>query len=305
MTYRIEDFVNRDLALAALWSMVRLETEHRILVLHGRDGIGKTSLLKQFREECQKERIACGLFNFGELLDQSYLGVTLDLEEQLGPKGFEHLDQVIAETSDLGPWAAVGAESVVSRLGRDVVEPAAASGRSGGVDFYDKATVYGDVVGGDQINVIRMSRSEDPRTQRMIQTRVTDALRDCLIAFSATRPAVILLDSWHEAPEDTRRWLQDHLLSWIVRIELPRAIAVITCKDVPDLNRLPQRTPHFSLQSLPRDAVELYWVKKRQLPSDEVDDVMKYSGGIPNGMVVMAELRTLTLGASLGTGNLS
>lgn len=304
MTYRIEDFVNRDLALTALWSMVRLETEHRILVIHGRDGIGKTSLLKQFREECQREKTACGLLNFAELLDQSYLGVTLDLEEQLGPKGFEHLDQVIAETSELGPWAVVGAESVVPELARSVVEPAIASGRGGGVDFYDQTTVYGDVVGGHQINLIRMSRSEDPRTQRLIRTRVTDALRDCLIAFSAARPVVILLDSWHEALEDTRRWLQDHLLSWIVREELPQVVVAITCKEVPDLERLPRGAPQFRLRGLSRDAVELYWVKKRRLPSDEVDDVIKYTGGIPIGMVVMAELRALSLEASLGQGSL-
>jgi hypothetical protein len=302
MTYRIEDFVNRELALAALRSMVRLETEQRILVIHGRDGMGKTCLLKHFREECLKENTACCLFHFAEPSERSYWGIIHSIEEQLGPKRFEHLEQVIAETSELGSWSVAAAESVRHELGASTLDRAVAGGRSGGADFHGPTTVYGDVVGRDQI--ILMSRSEDPRTQRLIQAHVTAALRDCLTTLSAARPTVILLDSWHEAPEDTRRWLQDHLLSWIVRGELPRAVAAITCKEVPSLDRLPHRAPQFHLQGLPRQAVELYWVEKRHLPSDEVDDVMKYTGGIPNGMIVMAEGRALSLEASVGGGSL-
>lgn len=298
MKFIIEDFVNREEQLTTLWKIIRQEIEQQILLIRGPDGIGKTSLLDEFRAECEEEGIDCARFDFAGSSDQSYMTLVLSMFNQLGPEGFEGLTQTIAESRTLGAWETVPTPPVSARVERPAANPVPPGGRSGGVDFYAPATIHGDVVGRDAYYVTQIIQRDDPLVQQMIQARITAAFRDCLVELTTTRTVVLLLDSWHQATTDIRDWLCRNLLSWILNKKLPDAIAVVAGQELPDLRRPPRRIGRLTLVGLPDEAVRAYWVEKCGLPPEDVPNIIKYSGGLPMLMALLADQRAMATGVS-------
>jgi hypothetical protein len=286
MSFLVEDFVNRQELLATLWKIIRHETDQRLLFIHGPDGIGKTYLLDEFRAECQVDKIEYVRLDFVEIPNPNYLTVVLSVYGQLGPPGFEHLSQTIDETRSLGAW-----ETIDSQTGQG--------------DGGDEIGIYvrdigpdAQVIGKQVINLTQIIQRDDPVTQQKIQIDVTRALQDCLAEFTTTHTVVFLFDSWHKATTDIRDWLSENLLRWIADEKLPKGAAVVAGREVPDMHRPRRRIGRLALAELPDEAVRTYWVEKYGLPPDEVPDIIKYSGGMPIVMFMMAERRAMALGIS-------
>lgn len=298
MALLIEDFVNRDEQLSTLWKIARQEAEHRIVLIYGPDGMGKTYLLGEFRAECEAEGINCACIEFVEGSDQCYMTIILSVLNQLGPEGFEHLAQTIAETRALGAWETVPTAPAAVRMGHSAANPVPSGRRSGGVDFHEAATIYGDVVGRDAYYVTQIIQRDDPLVQQMIQARITAAFRDCLVELATTRIVAFLLDSWERAITDTCHWLRDNLMKWILDKKLPNALAVVAGTETPDLGRPMRRSGRLTLDRLPDEAVRIYWIEKCNLPPEDVTNIVKYSRGNPMVMALMADERAMALESS-------
>jgi hypothetical protein len=293
----LEDFVNREAALKAMWKAVREETDQRILLIRGPDGIGKTYLLEEFRAECEAQDLACLCLDFAETpaTQQSHLTFALKAYEQLGPEGFETLVQTIRDTRSLGAWETVQSPPpVVAGLGRPDPAQTLPKGRSGGVDFHQPVTIHGDVVGRDAY-YLQLFQRDDPAVQQLIKSRITAALRDCLGKFANTRTLVLLLNSWHQTTTEMRNWLSHNPLYWIAAKELSLAVAVVAGEEVPDLQRLPRRIGRVILRGLPNDAVHVYWIEKRGLPPEDVPNIITYSRGLPMLLAMIADQREIAL----------
>jgi hypothetical protein len=292
MTHVLEDFVNREAALQAMWKVVRGETAHRILLVCGRDGIGKTYLLEEFGAECDLKGVHCVSTDFAELQisEQSYLSIVLNIQRQLGPQGFELLLETIAQTRKLAAWDTVDAPAAMPPAG---VARAPAEGRSGGVDFYQQATVYGDVAGRDLYNVTQIIQRDDPVVQQVVEARISAALLECLVRFTKVHPVILLLNSWEQATAEVCNWVCHNLLSWIATNKLTGAAAVLAGEKVPDLPRLARCIKELTLEGLPEDAVSTYWQDKRCLPPEDLPHILKYSMGFPVLLAMMADQREL------------
>jgi hypothetical protein len=269
----IEDFVNRETQLDLLWNMVCGKVDQRILLIRGPGGIGKTYLLDECRARCQAEKIACVRIDFDTLLERGYMTIVQMLWDQLGPLGFERLDQALATASNLSPW----------QVDRDREPP------SGGVAFDGSTTIHGDVVGGNVYNINQASRHDHPMVQQRMQMLVTSALRECLADLAGTYRLVFLIDSWQDVPTDTRDWLRRHLLTWVADKTLSQAVMVIAGRELPDVPGPPPRIRELTLPELPEAAVRSYWVERRGLPAEEVPNVIKLSGGLPLTIYLMAQ----------------
>jgi hypothetical protein len=295
MTLLIEDFVNREEQLATLRKIIRQERDQRILLIRGPKGIGKTYLLDECQAECEAEGTNCARVDFAERSDQNYMTIVLSVWNQLGPEGFEHLTQTIAETRALGAWETVPTAPAAVRVEHSAANPVPSGRRSGGVDFYEAATIHGDVVGRDAYYVTQIIQRDDPWVQQVIQADITAAFRDCLVELTTTRMVAFLLDSWERATTDIRDWLCRNLLKWILDKKLSNALAVVAGTEVPDLGRPMRRSGRLALDRLPDEAVRTYWIEKCNLPPEDVTNIIKYSRGNPMVMALMADERAMAL----------
>ncbi len=314
MTFFINDFVNREEQLTTLWKIVRQETDERVLLIHGSDGMGKTYLLNEFQAECEAEGINCVEIDF-KSLDQKYTAIVWSVYQQLGPQGFEPLVQTYEEASTLGAWKTGATPPLAARAEYPAANPIP-PGRPNS-DHDPPQTIHGDKVEGDkivarvgdvgpraqviigkQIEVTQIIQRDDPWVQQMIQARITAAFRDCLVKLTTARKVVFLLNCWHKATTETCDWLCHNLLDWILTKKLPDAAAVVCGLQVPDLRRSSQCIRRLKLAELPDEAVRTYWIEKRGLPPDEVPDIIEKYGGFPLLLYMLAERRALTLGIS-------
>jgi hypothetical protein len=315
MTFFINDFVNREEQLTTLWKIVRQETDERVLLIHGIDGMGKTYLLNEFQAECEAEGINCVEIDFGESPDQDCMAIVLSVYQQLGPQGFEHLVQTYEEASTLGASKTVTTPPLAARAEYPAANPIPPGRPNSGHD--PPQTIHGDKVEGDkivgrvgdvgpgaqviigkQIEVTQIMQRDDPWVQQMIQARITAAFRDCLVKLTTTRKVVFLLNCWHKATTETCQWLCHHLLDWILTKKLPDAAAVVCGLQVPDLRRSSQYIRRLTLAELPDEAVRTYWIEKRGLPPHEASEIIEKYGGFPLLLYMLAERRALTLGIS-------
>ena len=301
----IEDFVNREDYLTALWKIIRRETDVRLVLVGGSKGIGKTYLLKEIQAECaaaQPDPVACVQVDFAARpgqINHVYLDVVRSVFTQLGKEGIDRLAKILALTHEFLPTPPV-APPVAAR------EPVAVAtggngGRSGGVDFGGPATIGGDVVGRDVIYQITQViqpgiQRDDPWVQSLIQTKITDAWREHLIEITSARTIVFLFDSWQWAATDVGAWLGQHLLSWILDKTLPGAVGIVAGLERAHDQWPPPRFRPVALPPLPEEAVRIYWVEKRRLPPEDVENIIKYTGGHPQLLALLADRQAETKG---------
>jgi hypothetical protein len=100
---------------------------------------------------------------------------------------------------------------------------------------------------------------------------------------------VFYLDAWEQATTALRRWFNRSLLLWILEKRLPNARAVIAGLEEPDLKRHPLRIERMELGVLDKAAFRTYWVEKRCLPADQVEEVYAVCEGVPLLMKMIAD----------------
>ena len=300
-------FVNREHPLALIWQIIQQEVEQCLLLVVGPSGIGKSSLLDESQDRCIAAGIDYVRVDFRETLDQGYLSFIQRVREQLGAAGFERLDERLAQSHTWGHWQATNRHANTSKADTEPVTPASVMpGRPIYATVGDVGT-EAQVVVGDYNKVIRANvvnditvliQQDDPRVRTAVQLEITDAFLTCLREYASERKVVFFLDSWDAGrpTTDVRDWLNRTLFQWLLTLKLPNTVAIIAGSEEPTLGRSSRWLERLKLAELDQRAVHTYWTDKRGLPATEVADIIKYSGGIPVVMALIANHRALTIG---------
>jgi hypothetical protein len=299
-------FVNRTAEISLLAEMLS-DRDHRILLLHGPAGIGKTSVMGRLRTS-----------------DTAALPLWLDLRDETAPHGAESLIIWLREKLG-GVFAAqlANAEAVIQRdmfgvayegalrqglaaLSREektsVAETAAAAPVTAptrsAVTMSGEVHVQGDVIGGDKIVIRNLPIIVDPAAgsrlaQAEVQTRRNTAFREALRALLAEQRIVLFIDHYEEATQELSEWLYRHMLSlhldgvtWCTNLWI-----VVSGRRVP-LEDEADRWQHVLrdrlLGPLDEEAIYVYWVNKRGLDPNPLAIISKASGGNPQMLYMMA-----------------
>lgn len=298
-----EDFVNREPQLKALWQVIQGKTPQQIVLIRGESGMGKTRLLSECLAQCRDQSLTCGWIDFAEPLEQGYLSFILQLWEQIGANGFEAVEQSIQQLSTLGRWETANAAASPMTP----TAPPSATPPSAAMSHQVTATTgtIGDnaqVVIGVGNTVIRAEtiqhvaliiNHDDWWMQSHVQTQITAAFQAALTKCTAERKVILFLDSWNQDSPTTelRQWLLRTLFQWVARKLLPNLILILAGHEETTLQRLAQPPVHLELAELDAIAIRTYWRDLRQLPVEEVEDIIKYSQGFPLLMVMLANRR--------------
>lgn len=292
---QIDDFVDRGAQLSDLWRIARGESQHRICTLQGDKGIGKSYLLKEFHAECRSADVVCALLLSGKLQDVNYFNIILSLWEELklGRSGEIHntiRELVIPSYERLDP------------AGQDP------QGRHLLADSRTR-NIYGNIITGEvhgdvnYNNYIQVVFEGDPQTRQEVMSAVTRLLKDRLAAFSAGRRVLLLVDSWEAIAVDqqTRSWLMENLLSWVLDGELENMRIILAGTDPPSLARLPYYVRNIEMLPLLDEDITCYWVEKCKLPDAQLPIVIQVTSGIPLALSLTAEKTLFELQNNSGT----
>jgi tetratricopeptide (TPR) repeat protein len=277
-----DDFVNRGEHLDGLRKMVAGENPCRIYLVRGREGIGKSYLLKEFQAQCRAAGVPCTNVLGGASEDTSYLSIAAYIWEDLRLGSPEDLHQQIAQ--------ALAAQHI-----QVVSLPEVQPGQSA-LTFTGDTKIIGPVITGDVKGkvdykpVIQMVLNDHPKARAEVLKIVTALLKARLVDLTTQQRAVFLIDPWETACSDdqTSAWLLDTLISWILEGVLPGAVLAVAGHQPPLLTRLIQHIHHTELGTLDDDAVHTYWVEKCRLPPADLHEVLNITNGIPEVLSLTA-----------------
>jgi hypothetical protein len=103
-----------------------------------------------------------------------------------------------------------------------------------------------------------------------VREKITSAFKECLETLAEQKNLVLLLDHWEAANDETRRWLQDELLQWVLDGVPPRLVIVVACELQPNWYQRRRDIAPLEIAELPEAAVRLYWIEKKHLPEDKL-----------------------------------
>lgn len=292
MAFLYQDFVDREEQLRFLHQSVE-QLNWRIVLIRGRAGIGKTTLLNEFLAEAHKNQSNVVSIDLSQdFKEQSYLSIILDVQRQLGFSGFERLDRILHEARSFRPPAhelhvPVAADQNQAYMGKD-----AQSGSSGPRIVFESPVVAPDsqFAGRDIINLYQVILYGDPFEQASIRVNVTQAFLQDLLIICQQRKLVLTLDHWESANHELHAWLWENLLQWTLQQPTPQMVVLVVCQDLPGWYQKRVEIASLELVELPEEAVRLYWIEKQKLPEANLEKNLGLYG-YPL-LMVMAALET-------------
>lgn len=215
----LRGFVDRTRELTLFHRMLTGEIDERVLLILEPGEIGKTCFLLKLADECEKQRppVPVALLDFDERRSglTDYLSVAREVRRCLGD---EQTPAICACEDDMyrrGPLVSI-------RTGEG--EAGVDWGRRGRFTEAD----ISDVTGRDRIQI--GSVSEAARTEDQIAWQKAEMgralCRDLASLTKAHRRAVLLVDTFEDASEQTRAWLEQWIFS-ALRRELSRLLLVV------------------------------------------------------------------------------
>ena len=174
----------------------------RLITIRADSGKGKFTLLSWFEDQCRAQNIACAMLTFREVKSFDGFQVLDALARKLKPCAFAEYRKGIGE--------------LLSSVGASV-------------------TIQNVTLEGSQISGIQAIGS-DPVRKRHILARLSESWFADVEAFAAARTAarrhhvVVILDTFEEASEEVKVWLQDALQ--IVREKANVVLVVAGCSKV-------------------------------------------------------------------------
>jgi hypothetical protein len=259
----VRHFIDREEELRLFEQMLPASHGASCLVILEEPGRGKTSLLWQMMEDCQrKHRVAVALLDFdtvrGGVADYRSVGRRLcdDLGQANFPN-FRHLDEKMHVRS---PMVTIGGgESGEAHVGGSV------------------STAGGSFTGRDQIQtgdiVIIESATGGAHYESWVSDALGTAIRDDLVALAARLDrVVILLDTFERVPEETRKWLLRWLFEQLPK--LPHLLLVVAGRREPACVEFFERAGLWgsliasldSLSPFSNDDILHYFRECRQMP---------------------------------------
>lgn len=284
MDVYIEDFVNREEALTAIWGSVGAAAKERVWLIAGPAGIGKSYLLDECRARGRAERILCLRLDLHDARLRTPPSLILQLAEQLGAARAQHTLAAAAQSTALAQTPAGDSAPVQSG---DIIAAQVEAVAQGGLVAVGKGItqISGQVV----TYVTQTVRYDDPWVQQQTQLRLTDALRADLAAIQPPTTGLLLIDGWSATNSAVQAWLCAHLLDWVAAGDAPQfCAAVAETAILPDF-AFPNRVGRMTLGELAASAVTEYWVQRRKLPQAELEGALKFSGGVPLVLALIAD----------------
>jgi hypothetical protein len=296
MDIYIEDFVNREEALTAIWNSVTSAAKERVWLIAGDTGIGKSYLLDECWARGRAQRLLCLRFDLHDARLRTVPALIMQLAEQLGAARAAHTLAAAEQATALAQPAGTGAPSDSS----DVIAAQIDGIAQGSLVAVGKGItqISGHVV----TYVTQHVRYDDPWVQQQMRLRLTQALRTDLAALQPLETALLLIDGWSAANSEVREWLCSQLLEWVAAGETPQVCAAVAETDsLPDI-AFPGRVGRMTLHALAASAVEEYWVKRRKLPAVELSGAYKFSGGVPLVLALIADQFARRIGGPADQG---
>lgn len=289
MHYVYEDFVNREEQIALLHKAVS-GLAWRVVLITGRKGIGKTSLLSEFQAEAASFDLNLAQVDLARRLsEQGYWSVILQVAGQLGWETFANLARAQQDAGRFLP--ARPGEAQAPPGAQAAVLQAVSGGRSGGIDFSASVHAPGAVFAGRDVNYL--IQYGDPKEQSSVRAMLTGAFKADLLASGQRRRLVLMLDHWEAANDETRLWLTDHLARWFLLERSLPAVLVVASADPPDWYQRRQDIAPLEMGKLPDAAVREYW-RKQGLPPERLGEPVSLYG-LPELLVLFAKEVSLEL----------
>jgi len=277
------DFIDRVQQLGDLGDIAR-NVEKRIVLVVGRRQIGKTSLLKEFRDSTRSQDFTCFYYDLATRppdLDNEekpfFLAIADEILLQLEPQGMEvtQLESDIAAARHMrAPRSHMeqlsDARAMLDRhLGkrRAGVQETTGARREGGIDFHGGTAISDSQFAARDQYIFEKSRDESEEVQAAAKGLVTESLKKTLTAFTSQRCVVFLFDHWKRSNDDTRLWLiHSSFFNWVRYRQFPKAVLVIASDQVEDWYEASRDYATIKVAELPLEAVIVYWVDRMHLP---------------------------------------
>lgn len=278
----IADFVDRHEALTAIEGSLAKHDARQVWLVSGRAGIGKSYLLEECRARGRAQRIVCARADLGDQRLRTASALILHLAEQIGASRAPHTLEAARVATAL---AQVAPPPPAPPPTRDMIGATVENVAAGGMVAVGKeiTQISGQVV----TYVTQTVRYDDPWVQQQTRQRLTSALHDDLAALPAL--LLLLVDGWSAASTEVKEWLAEHLCEWVIGGAAPQVVAVIAEADhLPNQPRS-RVIGQLALQELSAADVEEYWVQRRQLPNAELAGALKFSGGVPLILALIAD----------------
>jgi len=290
MAYIYKDFVNRDDQLKTLRNATK-QSIH-LIVIEGRQGIGKTLMLKEFHAGIRKIGTKSVYIDLGRYKTQhGYLDIISQVPNQVGVHQFSILSQALQELDQQFQGGKEASSEMVSRTNTiQLPSNAEISGvRSGGIDVArDLYAPFAKIAGRDMYNVVNITYMGAKNDRSFIQFKITNAFLECLSAWNPKSPFYLLLDHWEESNGETRSWVFDHLITWSLNEQIPGVVLVIACDCKPGWFNARIDTSYIRMPRLPDEAVRFFWVRLKGLPAN-IMETNKYFFGRPLLMSRLAQ----------------
>jgi hypothetical protein len=134
----------------------------------------------------------------------------------------------------------------------------------------------------------------DEVTRREAERQINDAFFRALVALMADRhPIVFLLDSYEDATDEVRQWVEKELLLRLRDGQINDVVAIVTGRETPDLDALgmDQLVVKTELEPFDEQYVQQYLERRRISPDSGLDvrTVVLTSGGIPGILALMID----------------
>jgi len=288
-----DDFVDRIVEIERLNTALHAEgfEKESLVLMHGQRGIGKTQLLARFLRICRANNIS---ITYIDLPGKDYLGIIDKIEEDLGPRGFESLEQTYTDVI-------LRAQVIRGQAALDnLAQPNSPTAQSTTAGFTFNGAVTADTqnfINGNvtyknpQItNIFNIELGEPQQVKKLSERKITQSFYECLRTITQEHTIAILLDHWEDTNEPLKIWLHDHLLSWVSELSLKKALVVLCREALPQ--ELENQTGILSLgiPEFPREVALEYW-RKNDLPEAAFEELTSEIYSIPRILALEVDRR--------------
>ena len=295
-----DDFVDRIVEIEKLHAALHAEgfEKDSLVLMHGQSGIGKTQLLARFLRICRSNNIN---ITYIDLPGNEYLSVIDKIEEDLGPRGFEGLEQTYTDV--ILRAQVIRSQAALDNLAQ-TNSPVAKSTNTG-FTFNEAVTAETQTFINNNVtyknpqitNIYNIELGEPQQVKKLSERKITQSFYECLRTITQEHTIAILLDHWEDANEPLKIWLQDHLLTWASELSLKKALVVLCRESLPQELENQTGILALGLPEFPREVALEYWLKNG-LPAAAFEELTSEIYSIPRILALEVDRRKQLLKVS-------
>jgi len=315
MTYNPRQFVDREPQLDAFQTCLHDREKSHVLLFHGPQGMGKTSMLYWLRAACRESQTACVLVDFehgGLNIPEALIH---HLRQQIGGDFFDAIGRELVALQQDFPKQASLLQGLSAWAGGSLLpagQPQPAGMSKPAVSVEAQIGNVGDenmIAVGTRIamNKITINNSqiytapekEDSFIQEEKLRRLSRAFRDALERLVSNDRLVLLFDACDSATTEVIRWLREQLLDLLLDADQPSMANLFIvlvgdphCERGTWLDKIiswGQGVTALELGYLPPEAVLKYWIDIRHVGETKLPPDFRTRGAPPFLMVWMAD----------------